>query len=164
MMLFLSVTRLFAADPTRNLPDRANPILFHAFERYQLILAAVALVLALGWLMLRRSMATTLVFACLVMATVGAVVSTAWTTPRIDRLQARDLIHTPEFRRAHAQSMIVYTAGAALLLLGGLALAGAITADAAGAAGSPIPQRELSAARQAPSASVAGRSAGTDCA
>jgi len=120
MTLFLSVLTLFRQR--HDLAVNANPILFAAFERYQLILAAAALLLTFFWILTRLSRLKTALFILFVLAALCAVISTTWITPRINQLQAQHLTDTPEFRQAHGQSMMTYTAAFALLLLAGLIL------------------------------------------
>jgi hypothetical protein len=129
IMLFIAVMRMFAVDPSRELAIRANPVLFHVFERYQLVLAGIALVLIFAWILLRRSGVKIAMFVVLVIASLAASVSSVWITPRIDRLQAEQRTRTPEFRRAHGQSMGVYTLSALMLLVSGMLLPVAIRTD-----------------------------------
>lgn len=109
--LFIFVTTLFHQD--RALAVHAAPRLFHAFEIYQLILAAAAIVSTLLW----RKPA---LLAAFVIVAAGAVISPVFITPQIDRLQRLNQTHTPEFVRLHGEAMIVYTADSVVLLITGL--------------------------------------------
>jgi len=120
MTIFISVQTLF--HHSRDLAVAANPILFAAFEKYQLILAAVALLVTFSWILRQPARLKTVLFILFALAALCAVISTAWITPRINHLQAQHLTATPEFRKIHGQSMMTYTATFALLLLAGLLL------------------------------------------
>ena len=112
--LFISVVTLFRFDHA--MAAQAAPQLFHVFERYQLVLAAVAMVSAIAG----RRVGLGILFA---LASAGALVSPLVLTPRILEMQRQGLTHTDAFARLHGQSMMVYTADAALLLVVGLILA-----------------------------------------
>ncbi|MCC7351005.1 MAG: DUF4149 domain-containing protein [Phycisphaerales bacterium] len=120
MTIFISVQSLF--NHSRDLAVQANPVLFASFERYQLILAAIALLSTFAWILSHPSRWKSVLFILFALAALGAVISSAWITPRINELQAQHLTATPEFRKAHGQSMMIYTATAALLLIAGLIL------------------------------------------
>jgi len=120
MTVFISVQTLF--NHSRDLAVAANPILFGVFEKYQLILAAVALLATFFWILIRPTRLKTVLFTLFSLAALCAVLSSAWITPRINELQARHLTATTEFRKAHGQSMMTYTATAALLLIAGFIL------------------------------------------
>jgi hypothetical protein len=111
--LFVCVVTLFHFD--RAIAVQAAPQLFHVFERYQLILAAAAIVSALLWK--RKALA-----GLFCIAAVGALTSPLVTTPKIMELQRLGLTHTGQFARLHGESMLIYMADAALLLVGGLIL------------------------------------------
>jgi hypothetical protein len=110
---FIFVVTLFHED--HDLAVQTAPKLFHVFERYQLILAAVLL----GSTILLKKTWTSLLF---LLTAAGAVVSPLFITPRIAALQQAGQTHTPLFAQLHGLSMLVYTADAALLLAGGLIL------------------------------------------
>ncbi|MCC6424583.1 MAG: DUF4149 domain-containing protein [Phycisphaerales bacterium] len=120
MTIFICVQSLFSHS--RDLAVQANPVLFATFERYQLILAAIALLSTFAWILLQPSRWKTVLFILFALAALGAVVSSAWITPRINELLAQHLTATPEFRKTHGQSMMTYTATAAMLLIAGLIL------------------------------------------
>lgn len=120
MTLFLSVTTFFRHS--RELAVQANPVLFAAFERYQLILAAGVLLFTFFWILLQPGRWKSALFVLFALAALGAVVSSAWITPRINLLQSQHLTATAEFRKVHGQSMAIYSACAFLLLLAGLIL------------------------------------------
>jgi hypothetical protein len=126
--LFLSVTSLFATfAPDKSLAGTAAAGIFHRFEIYQLVLAAVAVTAAAVW---RASSAgpgrRTLLLVLLAFAAGAALASTLLVSSRIERLRQNRLTDTPQFRRVHGVSMTVYTAEAALLGAAGLVLPGAL--------------------------------------
>jgi hypothetical protein len=115
---------------------------FHRFERYQLAVAAVALLATFGWRLTGGGppRLKTALFALLALATVAAVVNTTRVTPRVDAIRVealrrgQDVSLSPkkaEFGKLHGISMAVYTTEAALLLLAGLVLPFATRADVA---------------------------------
>src|SRR5271155_2194217 len=82
--LFLFATRLFNQD--RQTALKAAPILFLVFERYQLLLAAAALVGTVAWRILGASVRVTVLFALLAAATVPAALSPILITSRLEQL------------------------------------------------------------------------------
>ena len=122
--LFLFVSVMFRES--RPLAVDAAPMLFHAFERYQLLLAAFALVCLVLWRVLAHSRPIMVVFTFMALAAVAAVLSTTLVTPRIEALRRQGQTASPEFRQLHGRSMIFYTSEAALLLLAGIALPSAV--------------------------------------
>ncbi len=125
MAMFLLVSHLFSAD--RSIAIVAAPRMFLAFERYQIILAAIALIAATAWRLREpRALLTGLFFAFAV-ASIGAVISAAIITPRVEQLRQIGQTSSPEFRTLHGRSMIVYTTDTATLLVAGILLASAMT-------------------------------------
>lgn len=134
--LFLAVTSLFHTFADRSRAGMAAAGIFHTFERYQLILAAVALVATFGWRLLpvRRPAAPQLktgLFALLALAAMAAVYSTMLVTPGIEALRERGITGGAEFARLHGTSMLLYVGEAVLLLVAGLLVPTAIARDAA---------------------------------
>jgi hypothetical protein len=119
MGLFLSVQVLFH-QTERAVFLASAPHLFTAFERYQLILAAIALVVTFAWRMLTPSPRLTLVFVLFAIATIGAVTETTLITPRIEALRIEGATHSPQFLRMHGLSMCVYMLVAITLFIAGL--------------------------------------------
>jgi hypothetical protein len=118
--LFLFVTTLF-----RNNHEQAAhtaPQLFLAFEKYQIILAAVAVVGTLAWRWTNRSTLLDTMLVIFALATGISVLSSAVLTPRILQMAADGLTHTPEFLKAHGESMLAYTSETLLLLIAGIML------------------------------------------
>jgi hypothetical protein len=124
--LFLFVSVMFRES--RPVAVDAAPMLFHAFERYQLLLAAFVLVCLVLWRVLAHARAIMLVFTFVALAAVAAVLSTTLVTPRMETLRRQGQSGSPEFRQLHGRSMMFYTSEAALLLLAGVALPSAVAA------------------------------------
>ncbi len=121
--LFLAATTLFAAFPDdRQIAGTAASAIFRGFDRYQLLLAAVLLLATFGSYVYRRTRLRTFLFCLFAFATLNAVVSAAVITPRIETLRQTGVTATPQFRRLHGSSMLVYVTQAAALLLAGLML------------------------------------------
>ena len=118
--LFIFVQTLFARLP-RETFITAAPHLFFAFERYQLALAAIALIVT-GVEWLTQVKGARILFVLLTAATLLAVVETAVITPHIERLRMSAQISTPEFRRWHGISMGGYLIEAIVLLWAGFVL------------------------------------------
>lgn len=117
MALFLLVSHLFASDrPTAVL---AAPRMFVAFARYQILLAAVALVATVAWRLTTPRALLTALFSLFAVAAVATVLIASVITPKMERLRLAGESATPEFRRLHGQSMIAYVAEAAALLVAG---------------------------------------------
>jgi hypothetical protein len=117
MATFLFVTMLFHEN--RTVAIEAAPRMFHAFEIYQIILAAVAIAASVFC----RQVILTVLFA---LAAVGAVVSPVFITPKIDELRERHLTQTERFGELHGESMMIYCADSLVLLGAGIILPGAI--------------------------------------
>ena len=119
VFLFIGVSTLFRAfpRPASDVAPQAAPALFHVWERYQLTLAAVALVSAFAWYVIVRTKRLVVLFLLLTLASAGGVVSTTLITPRIDPMREAGQSSTAEFRALHARSMQCYVAQAALLLV-----------------------------------------------
>ncbi len=118
--LFLFVTQLFAVD--RAMAKQAAPQLFHVFEKYQILLAAVALLGTLAWRVISGSARTTMLFCLLGVASLAAACGPILTSTRMNQLIAQDQSDTPEFRKLHGESMMIYSSELLLLLAAGLML------------------------------------------
>jgi hypothetical protein len=121
--LFLFVTRLFAED------RQTAPRMFLAFERYQLLLAMAALVGVVIWRVLAKSLRVTVLFWMLAIASLPAALGPMLLTSRMEQLRARGQSSSPEFKKLHGQSMIVYFAETLVLLAAGLTLPWAMRED-----------------------------------
>ncbi|HEX2970814.1 MAG TPA: hypothetical protein VHP11_00680 [Tepidisphaeraceae bacterium] len=118
--LFIFVQTLFAQS--RPLAMQGAPLLFLAFERYELFLGIVALIAAIGWRWLVRSRLLTLLVILLILAAVGVIVSSAAITSPMEQLRLAGQSGSAEFKRLHGYSMMVYVAQAVVLLIAGLIL------------------------------------------
>ena len=129
ILLFLVVTQLshtFPA-PRRAVFGEAGSATFMMFERYQLIVGAVALVTAFGLRLLSGPSAVrTTLFCLLALAAVGALLSPMVITPKIDALRKSGQTDTQEFKKLHGQSMMVYSGDALILLVAGTLLPAAM--------------------------------------
>jgi hypothetical protein len=132
MMLFFAVGHLFRVNrPTAVI---AAPEIFIVFERYQILLAAVALLTSAIWRLTTPRAALTVLFFLFALASVGTVVETAAIAPRMHAIRRAGESSGPDFRRLHGYSMIVYTAQTAMLLAAGFVLTAARRETAAAAA------------------------------
>jgi hypothetical protein len=120
MALFLFVQVLFGTR--HDIAPAAASALFLAFQRYQLILAAVALLMTFAWRWKSPSRASAGVFALLAGATVVAVVLAGWLTPRMEAIRLAGASKGPEFGRLHGLSMGLFLLEAAFLLAAGAIL------------------------------------------
>lgn len=118
--LFISVNVLFTRD--HSLAVQTAPLMFHAFERYQLILGAVSILGAAALYISTRSPRLGFVFILLAIASIGTAISPIYISPKMNALQAEGLSGGSEFKKLHGQSMIVYVTEAAALALGGVLL------------------------------------------
>lgn len=118
--LFLFVTRLFSEDHPTAL--KAAPVMFIAFERYQLLLAAAALLGTVSWRVLTGSARVTLLFSLLAAATVPAALNPILVTSRMEQLRLQGQSSSEQFKKLHGISMIVYSGQTLILLAAGLSL------------------------------------------
>jgi len=118
--LFLFATRLFQEDRPTAL--KAAPVLFLSFERYQLLLAAAALVGVVAWRVLGGSIRVTVLFCLIAAASVPAALSPMLITSRMEQLRARGESSSPQFKKLHGISMMVYSGETLILLAAGLTL------------------------------------------
>jgi len=118
--LFLLVTRLFAED--RQTALQAAPRMFLAFERYQLLLAMAALLGAAAWRVLAKSLRVTVLFWMLAAASLPAAIGPMLLTGPMEQLRLHGQSSSPQFKKLHGESMIVYCAETLVLLAAGLTL------------------------------------------
>ncbi|HEY8748046.1 MAG TPA: DUF4149 domain-containing protein [Tepidisphaeraceae bacterium] len=117
--LFIAVLSLFSTFPRETAGQGAAKI-FHAFNAYQLALAALALIATFVWRLVGPPKRTTAMFAFFAVATIGACLVTMYFTPRIEMLQHQGLANSDQFRQLHGHSMIVYCGEVVALLIAGL--------------------------------------------
>jgi len=134
--LFLFVTDLFAKDRPTAL--NAAPQMFLVFERYQILLAAAALLGVVAWRILAGSIRVTVLFIMLASATLPAALGPMFVTSRLEQLRRQGQSSSPEFRKLHGISMIVYTGQTLILLAAGLTLPWAMREESKGNA-APLP-------------------------
>ncbi|HEX4054624.1 MAG TPA: hypothetical protein VHX86_10200 [Tepidisphaeraceae bacterium] len=118
--LFLLVTTLFIED--RETALKAVPRMFLAFERYQLLLAAGALLGAVAWRILAKSIRVTVLFWMLAAASVPAALGPMLITSRMEKLRLNGQSSSPQFKKLHGESMIAYCGETIVLLAVGLTL------------------------------------------
>ncbi len=123
--LFIFVQKLFSID--HDLGAQAAPHLFMLFARYQIGLAAAALVATFFWRQATPSRSVTALFILLTIAFAGALFSGYYVTPHLEELRLSAQIHDPQFRRLHAMSMVTYMTEAAALLFAGCTLPTGLT-------------------------------------
>jgi len=122
--VFVLVTDLFKVDRPTALV--AAPRIFLRFERFELILAAVALLAAGIWRICEQRVSLSIVFGFLAIATVGLVINAAVITPKMEQIRVAGESSGPRFRALHGQSMAVHSIQAMALLLAGLTLPAAM--------------------------------------
>jgi hypothetical protein len=118
--LVLLIVTLFITS--KALGAAAGPHVFPVFERYQLILAVVAIVVSTILAMLTRRKLLAVLIGCFIAAGIGGVVSRTLVTPKMVELWRVDRAQSPEFNALHRQSEIIYDAEFLLLLLAGILL------------------------------------------
>jgi hypothetical protein len=118
--IFLFVTRLFAVD--RDLAIKTAPQLFLVFQRYQLVLAAAALLGTVAWRVVLPSGRATAVFWMLAAASAIAAAGPMLVTNRMLQLWTAGKSATDQFHRLHGWSMLLYSAEALVLFVTGLML------------------------------------------
>ena len=129
--LFLLVSYLFVAD--RATAVVAAPRMFFAFERYQLGVAAVAILSAALWRLGAKRAVVTAIFVLFALTAVGTIVSATAIRPQMERLRLAGVSSGEEFQRLHKSSERLYSAQAVLLLIAGLVLPTALKGQGADA-------------------------------
>jgi uncharacterized protein DUF4149 len=123
VLLFVIVQTLFNAEP-HDIFIEVAPRIFLAFERYQLLLAGLALLGTFGWRLANPSIGISAVFTLFAAATIGALSSTMFITPHLEDLRLHDQLSSPQFARLHGLSMLVYSAQVLLLTVAGFVATG----------------------------------------
>ena len=133
VMMFIAVPTLFQTfAAARPVAGNAAAGIFHAFERYQLVLAAIGLIATFGWRLIsgkRAAKLKTVAFTLLSLATVAAVSSTVFITPKIDAMRLHGETYGPTFGRLHGISMSLYFSESILLLIAAVLLPSIIARD-----------------------------------
>lgn len=121
--LFLVVTQLSKIFvDRRDIFGESGSGVFIMFERYQLIVGAVALISAFALRLVSPLIVRTAFFSLLFLAAMGAVASPLWITPKIEALRLVGQTTGPQFRKLHGLSMMVYSADALILFIAGTLL------------------------------------------
>lgn len=110
----------------RDVFGQAGSSVFMMFERYQLIIGALALVSAFGLRLLGPARIRTALFCLLAVAAMGAVASPMYVTPKIEALRKSGQTTSEEFKTLHGRSMMVYSADTLILLAAGALLPAAL--------------------------------------
>jgi hypothetical protein len=118
--LFVFVTTLFNGD--RAVAMQAAPRMFVVFQKYQLILAAIALAATVGCRIAAPSKSIVAVFVFFAAAACSAAAVSIWILPRMEQLRSLGESSSPQFGRLHGESMMLYLAEMVLLLIGGIIL------------------------------------------
>ena len=124
IVLFIAVQTLFNTFADRHdLAGQGAARIFHAFNAYQLALAAAALIVTFVWRVVGPPRLKTTLFAFFAIATVGACAIAMYFTPHIELLQHQGLTTSTQFKKLHGMSMGVYMGEVVALLIAGLILA-----------------------------------------
>jgi hypothetical protein len=123
VVLFLAVTSLFHTFADRHdLAGQGAARIFHAFNAYQLALAAAALLVTFVWRVVGPPKLKTTLFVFFAIATVGACFITMHLTPHIETLRHQGLTASSQFRKLHGWSMATYVGEVVSLLIVGVIL------------------------------------------
>jgi hypothetical protein len=123
IVLFIAVQVLFSTFAERHdLAGQGAARIFHAFNAYQLGLAAAALIVTFVWRVVGPPKLKTTLFALFAIATVGACAITIYFAPQIELLQHQGLATSTQFRKLHGLSMAVYAGEVVSLLIAGIIL------------------------------------------
>ncbi len=122
--LFLFVQVLFKTD--RDVAVRAAPRMFIAFETFQLVLAAIALIATAVWRLRVPRALLTVIFVLFCIASVAAIIPPIAITPKMELLRIAGQSSSPQFKALHGRTMIFYMTITISLLVVGLLLPSAI--------------------------------------
>jgi len=124
--LFMAVNSLFDTFDDRTTAGLAATGIFRRFESFQLILAAVLLASLIGWRLVKCSKFKRFALILVMLATIGAVTSTTYISPRIDALRIEGRTKEPAFRKLHGLAMTLYLGQTLLLVVAGVMLPAAM--------------------------------------
>lgn len=127
LLIFMYV--LFGRD--RAVAEKAAPILFLTFERFELIVGAAAMVATVGWRLSHRHSLVTLLFVLFLLSTAAAAGKHLLLTPKMEELRQRGESKGDEYRGLHQASSIIYVTQAGVLLIAGLMLPSILRRDVA---------------------------------
>jgi hypothetical protein len=126
--LFVFVSALFMTD--RQTAMIAAPRMFAVFERYQFVVAGIALLSAALWRFAAPGRTSiSVIFLFFVVAAVGLMVSAVKIRPPLERLRLQGQSTSGEFQRLHKLSERLYMCEAIALLMAGIILPAALTLD-----------------------------------
>jgi hypothetical protein len=91
-------------------------------NRYQLVLAAIALIASFIWRIQSRRSGVTGLFFCFGLAAFAAIIVTGVIAPHLEAMRIAQQTHTPEFGRLHGISMLLYLGEMVCLIAGGFIL------------------------------------------
>jgi FtsH-binding integral membrane protein len=104
---------------------------FGLYERVQLVLAAVALVLSFAWRICHgATRQKTALFVLFALAAASAVVEAAYVAPQINRMREAQEVKSDRFKLFHGLSFGLYSANILLLAVGGAIVPVAIAREA----------------------------------
>jgi len=118
--LFITVITLFRFD--RTIAIQTAPQIFLMWERYQLALAAAALIATFALRLLTKSAMTSVLFILFALCSLCASLSPILLTKKMEALRAQGQTDSTEFKQLHQRSNIVYTSETGILLLAGILL------------------------------------------
>ena len=118
--MFVFVSTLFHNN--REIAVQAAPQLFMAFQKYHLILAAIALAATVVWRIMAPSRIVLVNFLLLAIAACAGVAVAMWIIEPMEALRQQGLSGSDEFKRLHGRSMMLFMLQAAMLLIHGIIL------------------------------------------
>ena len=124
LALFLFVRTLFTQD--RSVAIEAAPRMFAIFERVQLGFAAAGVLASIGVVALARRKSAGTVLVMVLLASMAAAAQSTLVSPKMHALRVAGNSDSPEFRRLHGSSMMLYSSQAVALLVAGCFLPGAL--------------------------------------
>jgi hypothetical protein len=131
LTLFLVLTSLFKTLDRTTAGQAASGVFFY-FERYQLVLAAMALTLTVLWRIAGGSAALkNVLFGGFTVATLLAAWTTTQITPQVEKMRQAGETAGPQFARMHGMASMTYVGEAIVLLIVAAILVITITRDAA---------------------------------
>jgi hypothetical protein len=126
----IAVAKTFPPGSDARFAQTAPPI-FALYERVQLGLAALTLIVTFLWRLQKGAAGLkNVLFGLFALGTVAAVVEATYVAPRINHLRSEDKMKSAEFDQAHKLSERLYGGTMVLLLAGGVVLVSAIARDA----------------------------------
>jgi hypothetical protein len=126
--LFVFVQTLFTNN--REIAVQAAPQLFVVFQKYHLILAAIALAATVVWRMVAPSRLVLVNFVLLAIAACCGVAVVLWIIGPMEVLRQQGLSGSDEFKKLHGRSMMLFMGQAMMLLINGIILPFAMGASA----------------------------------